>query len=247
MADQEVIKHTKKLYKILGTSKRDFWEKVKELIIEIIIIFFAVSLSIWLHERSAHTHQQQDVKAFLVGLKEDLKSDIREMTEDKKSYEQNQVVFGYIARLKPTLAPSDDSLRRYMHSFYNATLLLPNNGRFEGFKASGKIGTIENNALQNEVMDLYTEDIPSLLSSTNNYNDQKSRFADLLHRNVENITDSTNNLAKVVRSPEAINRSITLSEVREIFDRYDACIARSKRIINLINKEYDLDDGQAHK
>ena len=78
MAEQEIVKHTKKVYKIWNSKEHGFWFKLKEFLIEISIIVFAVSLSIWLHERSEHATQQQEVKEFLTGLRQDLLSDIME-------------------------------------------------------------------------------------------------------------------------------------------------------------------------
>jgi hypothetical protein len=50
-----------------------------------------------------------------------------------------------------------------MRFFFNLTGLIPNNGRLEGFKSSGKIGNTKDKVLQNNIMDLYQEDIPSLI------------------------------------------------------------------------------------
>src|SRR4051812_19152197 len=47
MAELEVVKHTKKVYKIWNSKEHSFWHKAKEFLIEIFIIVFAVSLSIW--------------------------------------------------------------------------------------------------------------------------------------------------------------------------------------------------------
>ncbi|MEO6547678.1 MAG: hypothetical protein ABIN94_06745 [Ferruginibacter sp.] len=86
MAEQEVIKHTKKIFSVWRSKDHGWWHKAKEFIIEIAIIVFAISLSGWFHNRSEHQHQQQDVKEFLSGLKKDLTSDIAEMTADRESY-----------------------------------------------------------------------------------------------------------------------------------------------------------------
>jgi len=56
--------------------QHSFWEKVKEVAIEIFIIVFAVTLSIWLHSWSDHRHEQKEVEEFLSGLKGDLAKDI---------------------------------------------------------------------------------------------------------------------------------------------------------------------------
>ncbi len=69
MAEDEIIKHTKKIYKTWFNKEFPFWHKISEFLIEILIIVFAVTISIWFHNLSEHKHQQEDVKQFLVGFK----------------------------------------------------------------------------------------------------------------------------------------------------------------------------------
>src|SRR5215467_490322 len=176
MAEQEVIKHTKKVYKVWHSNEHSFWQKCKEFLLEIFIIVFAVTISIWFHNRSEHANQQENVKQFLLGLKSDLVSDVKEMQNDKKSYLLQQAAFEYIASVKMNQPLNQDSLTKHKTWIFNTTGLNPNNGRFEGFKSSGRIGLIENNELQNDIMDLYQEDIVSLLVTTNYYVDTKKKL-----------------------------------------------------------------------
>jgi hypothetical protein len=154
MAEQEVIKHTKAVYKIWNNSQHSLWHKIKEFIIEIVIIVFAVTVSIWLHGISEHNHQQKEVKMFLLGLRRDLLSDRKEMKEDVASYLEQKKAFRYIVNAGLSGPLNKDSVRSYRRSLFNTTRLQQNNGRFEGFKSSGKIGNIEDEALQNDIMDL---------------------------------------------------------------------------------------------
>jgi len=142
MAEQEVIKHTKQVYKIWTSKSHSFWHKLKEFFIEIVIIVFAVTLSIWLHDRSEHKHQQKEVKEFLLGLRQDLLSDIKEMKDDRQSYLRQKKIFSYIISAGVHGALNPDTLRNNQQWLLNTTRLNQNNGRFEGFKASGKIGNI---------------------------------------------------------------------------------------------------------
>lgn len=75
MADQEIAKHTKKIWAVVR-SPHGFWHKVREMLLEIAIIVFAVSMSIWLHSVGEHRHEQAQVKSFLLGLKRDIQSDL---------------------------------------------------------------------------------------------------------------------------------------------------------------------------
>lgn len=238
MAEQEVAKHTKKIFKIITAREHSFWHKLKDFVIEIFIIVFAVTISIWFHNSSEHRHQQEDVKTFLLGLQKDLTADIAEMQDDKHSYEMQKAVFSYIYNTKPGEKLNSDSLDYYYNWIYNTTALNPNNGRFEGFKSSGKIGSIENDTLQNDIMDLYQENIPSLLTSTTSYVSRKNMLFEYLQKTLHRTTDSTNNLAEVLNTEEAHNISKVLSSTDEITGRYDATMNKMRKIIAEIKQEY---------
>jgi hypothetical protein len=238
MAEDEIAKHTKKIYKTWSAKELNFWHKLKEIIVEIVIIVFAVTVSIWFHNRSEHNHQQEDVKIFLLGLQKDFTADIAEMQGDKHSYEMQEDAFNYINHTKLGATLNSDSVAYYFNWIYNTTALNPNNGRFEGFKSSGKLGFIENDSLQNDILDLYQENIPSLLSSTSNYINHKNVLFQYLQKTLHRTTDSTNNLAEILNTEEAHNISQVLSFTNEITDRYDATIDKMRKITTEIEEEY---------
>jgi len=237
MAEQEVIKHTRKIFGIWET-KSGIWHKVSELLLEIFIIVFAVTLSIYFHDRSELRHQRHDTKEFLLGLRQDLKTDIDEMKEDEESFATSRKAFKYISSRKLNEPLNSDTLQKYSGWIFNTTGLVPNSGRFEGFKSAGKIGTIENRELQNNIMDLYQENIPNLINSTNFYTSKKLRLFDFIAVNRKRLTDSTDNLVTVLSTDQAYNICQTLTFVDEILNRYDTCINKMNLIIRDINKEY---------
>jgi len=242
MAEQEVIKHTKKVYKIWSSKEHSVWQKVKDFLLEIFIIVFAISLSIWFHNKSEHAHQQEDVKQFLLGLKSDLRRDIDEMQEDKESYQNQKTIFSYITGIKLNQPLSIDTINKYQKWLSNYAALNPNDGRFEGFKSSGKIATIENNELQNDILDFYQEDIVALHNNTAMYVNIKMKFFDFIFKNRKKLTDSTTNISTILTMDEAQNICIPLSFTHETISRYDTCINKAKKIIAEINKEYGLKD-----
>ena len=239
MAEEEIAKHTKKIYKTWFNKELSIWHKLSEFLIEIIIIVFAVTISIWFHNLSEHKHQQEDVKQFLVGLKSDLTQDIQEIKNDMQSFSNQHIIFSYLAELKKNELPNKDSLIKYRNWIYNATALNPNDGRFQGFKSSGKIGTIENKELQNDIMDLYEEDIPMLLASTTTYNNTKMQFLEFLIKNEKRVTDSTKNTVNILSEDEAFNLSRALSTPDQTLERYQMCMDLMHKIIGEIDKEYN--------
>jgi hypothetical protein len=238
MAEEEIAKHTKKLYKTWFNKEFTIWHKISEFMIEIAIIVFAVTISIWFHNMSEHRHQQEDVKQFLEGLKSDLTADVAEMHNDIKSFENQRTLFNYLGSLKKSERPSKDTLHKYRNWLFNSTALNPNDGRFQGFKSSGKIGTIENKTLQNDIMDLYEEDIPMLLASTTSYNNTKLKLMDFLAENGKRLTDSTDNAIEILNADRTYYLSRALSTPEQALERYDNCIQLMTKIINEIDREY---------
>jgi len=237
MAEQEIITHTKKIFGIWKT-KSSILHKLSEFIAEIFIIVFAITLSIYFHDRSELRHQRHEAKEFLFGLRQDLKTDIEEMKSDKSSYQNSGTIFRYITSRKLNEPLNADSISKYSNWIFNTTGLIANSGRFEGFKSSGKMGTIENKELQNYIMDLYQEDIPSLIVSTNYYTARKQSLFEYIDVNVKRTTDSTNNLVTVLASDPALNICRSLTFVKQILQRYDTCINKMKLITDAINKDY---------
>lgn len=238
MAEQEVVKHTKKVYKVWTSKQHSFWHKLKEFLIEIFIIVFAITLSIWFHDKSEHAHQQKDVKEFLLGLKDDLTNDIKEMESDVEGYQRSDNAFMCISRLKPKEILSKDSFRLHAPGIFNTVGFIPNNGRFEGFKSSGKVGMIENIHLQNDIMDLYQEDIPVLAASSEHYTKSKYRLNEFVQRNRLRTTDSTSNILELFSNGEVYYICQSLTQPTQIFQRYDVCIQKMKKIIATIDSTY---------
>jgi hypothetical protein len=207
-------------------------------LVEILIIVFAVTVSIWLHNWSEHNHVQKETKQFLQGLKVDLANDIEEVKSDKIAYEDQQKTFQFITKIKMNEILNRDSLKEYSNWIFNTASLNTNSGRFEGFKSSGKIGNIENQELQNDIMDFYTENIPSLLISTTGYIHRKELLEQCINKSKIRLNDSTTNLNVILSQPEAQNICGTLSYATGVIDRYDSCIAKAEKIVGLINQEY---------
>jgi hypothetical protein len=240
MAELEVIKHGKKIRSIFY-SENPLIEKAKELLMEIFIIVFAVSITIWFHDLAEHRHNQKEVKEFLLGLKQDLNSDLAEMQSDERGYRKQLAALQFFSSMDTNKPGVTDSLKKYSDQIFNKVGLVQNNGRFEGFKSSGKLGNIENKKLQNDILDLYQELIPSLLYTTELYNQKKDRLIIFIEQNGH--IDPNNNklmmISEVMKQDQAKIISTTLTGFPvQILQGYDACVARINEIVKAIDEEY---------
>jgi hypothetical protein len=86
MADEELIKkHAKTAYKVFKTPDMGWKHKLKEISLEIVIIVFAVTISIWFHNWSERLKNSKEEKEFFASLKKDLLEDKKEMTACPKN------------------------------------------------------------------------------------------------------------------------------------------------------------------
>jgi len=176
----EIIKHTKKIYSEMNNKKHSFKEKAKEVLSEILIIVFAVTLSIWLHSWSEERHQQKDAQTFLIGLKEDLQNDISNLENTKNLLNKTQQQISFVLHLTPKKMDSIKANHQQINSGTNFINTLVNNGRYEGFKSSGKINTIENQIIRNKILSYYQQTIPQIALVEESYEKLTARYVDLL-------------------------------------------------------------------
>ncbi len=87
-------------------------------------------------------------------------------------------------------------------------------------------------------MDLYQENIPSLLASSRGYISIKTNFLYYLIQNQKRLTDSTTNFMEILKNDEVYDFSRVLRSPTEVLNRYDLCIQLMQKIIGEIDKEY---------
>jgi len=225
----ELTKHGLKIYKTMADRKHSFGEKLKEIVIEILIIVFAVSLSIYLHGWSENRHEQKEVREFLRGLKGDLDGDIRQLQENHHLINTVMTNFDRASQLKKGELP-DSTLK---HLFvYNIITTHLNTARYEGFKSSSKLGLIEEDSLRQNMLIYYQQLLPDILYNEGFVNQVEKQMLDFeLDKSDLPINDflylpKTRGLLQLTTH----NMGISL-------DRYDSAIAKATVIIKQIDKE----------
>jgi hypothetical protein len=223
-------------------AQASWWEKIRDIAIEIIVVVIGVSTSIWLNNINTAQHDRQNAKDFMRGLKTDLMIDLKELESDRIAYGEKEAAFKYLSALKIKEVPNADSLKKYDQYLKNSIQFMPNSSRFEGFKSAGRIETIQNKELQNDILNLYQETIPILLASTVPYSVIQKDLTTFVMKNQRRLTDSTSNFKQIIVMEEAHNLCQRLTFVSEITRRYDACIIKIQSIIARINQEIALDN-----
>ena len=164
MAEQEIIKHAKAILELTTDRKKPWQHRVKEVIGEILIIVFAVSISIWFHNWSDSWKDRKEERDFLKGLKMDLQADMKEMIGDRASYALGLKGVIYFEKVGAGMPLDEDSLRAYEGIFLGGRdiQISPRVSQFEALKGSGRLGIVRNKELLIHITDLYTKDFPQI-------------------------------------------------------------------------------------
>jgi hypothetical protein len=236
MSESEISKHIKRTYKIWKKPGINWKEKLSETIVEILIIVFAVSLSLYLERWREKQHDKQIERDFLTGLRYDLTSDIAEMSGDANLYttEANAFRYFYAARIY-----SPDSVHAYKGTLSDFTQLTPNTNRYEALKSSGKLDVIENAQLLDNIANLYQDEIPGLIEVfIRPFNEFKTHeLIPFLDNHLVIDSNGNDNLEQVLKMPVARNYLARWDYPERIASRYHQVINASRNIITLIDKE----------
>jgi hypothetical protein len=162
MAEQEVIKHVKEAVAISKDKNKKWQTKVLDILLEIGIIVFAVTLSIWLHNWSDSNKDREEEREFLVGLKGDLAADMEEMKSDSAAYRLEQNAVRYFLRVGSGEAINKDSMYFYRDMLFADAQIYPRSSRFEALKGSGRMSIIRNKQLLLDITDLYSKVFPQI-------------------------------------------------------------------------------------
>ncbi|KFF18830.1 DUF6090 family protein [Flavobacterium hydatis] len=182
---EEITKHSGKIYKTVKNSKHTLGEKVKEIIIEIFIIVFAVTLSISLHSWSEHKHQQEEVTVFLENLKNDLQNDVKNIDDEKEAYKKSNISYEKILALTPHQLDSIYNTKNKVDFPIYSHGPKMNIGNYEGFKSSGKIGYIEDEKLKQKILNYYQIFVPAINEVDKYYNDFLFKCFDKMIENAD--------------------------------------------------------------
>lgn len=228
----EITKHALRIFDVIKRSKKAFGGKVMEIIIEILIIVFAVSLSIWLHNWSLQRHQQKETTEFLLDLKEDPNKDIENMASEKTLIAQTVKQYAYLKELTEKQADSLSKANATLDLEIRYVLRKTNNGNYEGFKSSGKIGFIENKNLKKKILEYYQETMPILDEAEDYYNSRLAKIEEVIYQN-----ENERNL--IVEYASKTSFGFAILSARKNMEAYDETTKLAKKIISEIDSEVD--------
>lgn len=239
MAEQEIIKHMEAIVKASQNKKRKLQSRLQEILLEIVIIVFAVSISIWFHNWAETLKDRKDARAFLTGLKGDLTADIEEMKSDRQTLNNVITANHYFERVGRGESLNNDSLRVYQSTFLTWVQIDPRISRFEALKGSGRLGIIENDSLLLHITDLYTKDFSLIILRNNYYMSLRQQMMTpylVQHLELDTAGRGTN-WQQLLRTSAMRIQILQGESLRNNIDAYDKAIAKCELIIKEIDEE----------
>ncbi|MDE3247015.1 MAG: hypothetical protein KGO82_00055 [Bacteroidota bacterium] len=179
MAEDELIKkHAQNALDAMTHPGKKWTHKLKDILQEILIIVFAVSVSIWLHGWSEDRKDRREEKEFFAGLKQDIEADLTEMENDRAALrlvQQHCMYYGMVGKGRPFQI---DSVMNYAYIFFTQAQINPRISRFEALKGSGRLDIIEDKKLLYNIIDLYQKIFPTIYRYNQSFNELNSNKID---------------------------------------------------------------------
>jgi hypothetical protein len=239
MAEQEIAKHTKKTIEVITDKRTSVIEKLKDFLLEIAIIVFAVTISIWFHNWSEYRTEQKKVKVFLLGLKQDINEDIDETNGILNVYKEYTTCYTFLSKLKPNVTPNKDSLKRYIGFLNNNIYFRTHKSRFDGFLATGKMLDIESDSLVSKILLYYQESLLEVRSSESGWIANQDLLTRYMFDNMDKLSNDEG-YWKVLATPKGNYLCSHLIPWQQLIERHQNFITLGKQIVKLIDEEYHL-------
>ena len=160
MSEEKIIQHSEKLVEVITGKKKNWKEKLKEVSQEIIIIVFAVTITLILHNWNDRRHEREIEREFLSGISKDLATEAAQLEAGIKAFQPTMDYYDSVWTQISNHSIHTEYVDQYSGYLINTSYFIFDNGRFEGFKSSGYLRLIENKELLKHLLTLYTNIMP---------------------------------------------------------------------------------------
>jgi hypothetical protein len=240
MAEEEkLIQHVKAAYATARDPKKKWTHKLKEIGLEVVIIVFAVSISIWFHNWAESWKDHREEREFMTGLKTDLQADLEEMKGDRTGHSITLNGIHYFEKVGAGLALNKDSMATYRWIFFGSTQISPRISRYEALKSSGRLDIIENKKLLLDITELFQKTFPRIIRINDEFNAFRTNhvFPFIASHLQLDAAGNPTNIEEVVRFPEMRLMLFQCELVSNIIARYTQGIEQVNEVMSEIDKE----------
>lgn len=225
---------------VRNQSIKDLGLKAKSYISAVSKIVLGVYISIWLNNLNESWGQRNIARSFLKGVEADLTNDLLEMRDDSASIDRQHACAEFMSEVSGSSQITDDSVGRFLTKnssvYFTITLLVPNNGRYEGAKSAGQLRYLKSDSLANKIFDLYEEGLPWLITNENSYITAREDF--LTESFVKQGITPNNARAKILRNPKLAGYYMNLRDKLSIIhENYKRCLQDTELVLKLVKEE----------
>jgi hypothetical protein len=178
MSEEKIIQHSANAVHVLQDKQKGWINKLKEFFLEILIIVFAVSITLLFHNWNDERHERRLAREFLTGIKSDLDSGVVETQEIMNWYQPTVDYYNKTCQQITTKQFNFAYLDSNSGHLLNTQYFDFDMGRFEAFKSSGYLRLIDNQTLLKDLTDLYTVGIPFEIQADHLVFDNRRRYYD---------------------------------------------------------------------
>jgi hypothetical protein len=178
MSEEKIIQHSANALHVLQNKGTGWRKKLREFFVEILIIVFAVSITLLLHNWNDERHEHRLEREFLAGIKSDLDSGSVDLEGAVASFQSNLDYFIKVRQQLTTHQFNAAYIDSNSWELGNTSYFVFDIGRFEAFKSSGYLRLIENQTLLKDLMTLYTITIPFQIEADHLVFDNRRRYFD---------------------------------------------------------------------
>jgi hypothetical protein len=237
--EHEIADHTKKALRAIKDHDKSLWGKTKEIILEVLIIVFAVTFAAFIERTREHYKEKAEAKEFVVGLKGDIANAISTLKTSESDIDSMRSSYSFLAQLKSSSI--DSVVKATKHSNFSISKFDTHltNGRYDGFKSSGKIQTIEDDSLRNNILKFYEEDVPFVDFSEGVFNANQVRLEDYVLNNANNGSQTLKGLLTLLTTYKCrMIFTFSLGYSDAVLKGYSAALKQAEKVQAEIDKVY---------
>ena len=238
MASHDIIKQSSRIAGLVKDKDHALKHKLGEILIEILIIVFAISLSLFFDRWRQNVENRKQESVFLEGLKIDLTNDVEQLKASERKWAMMRKDARYFIQPENLINWNRDTINFYSRDLFHNVYFFPSTNRYEALKSTGKIDIIENPQLQNAIIDLYQTKIPDLTQQVTFFNEfLNTQTMNFLIENLQRDDNSNPILDKhFFTNMKFRNILIFYNGIDDVQKRADSTIRLSESILTLLNK-----------
>lgn len=237
MSAHDVIKQSSRIAGVMKDQNKRMKHKLGEILLEIVIIVFAITLSLFFERWRQNVEDRELERTFLLGLNADLRKDVNQLESAAAKWVDMGKATQYFIKPENQIDWTQDSVNYWGSRCFHNVYFFPGTNRYEALKSTGKISVIKDERLQNDIVDLYQTKIPDLEQQLNFFNSFAN--SQVMAHLVNNLKRDENNnavLDKAFFADVRIRNLFSFYSIPDILKRSDSTVQLSKRILSEIDE-----------